>query len=165
MSCIVKTKRGSGLSGSFPHTGSLCRLLLHCGGQQRAEWPRRRQASPLRRRGNAKSNFDIGTYMQFRLLCLLGWAKSTEHTEGTSRAGTHTTMATRRRHSKRCWPRAAALALSLAGGCLSGVAPPSVPPGWTVHFQQDTPYVSWGTMYVQYNDSGFGRHEQQQYDY
>lgn len=47
-----------------------------------------------------------------------------------------------RRVPKRRWPRIAAVALGLAGGCLSGALPPSVPPGWTVHFHQDTPYVS-----------------------
>lgn len=47
-----------------------------------------------------------------------------------------------RRLAKRRWPRVAVVALGLAGGCLSGAAPPSVPPGWTVHFHQDTPYVS-----------------------
>ncbi|CAM9216190.1 unnamed protein product [Scytosiphon promiscuus] len=38
------------------------------------------------------------------------------------------------------WPKAAALVLGLTRGCLSGAVPPSVPPGWSVHFQEDTPY-------------------------
>lgn len=42
---------------------------------------------------------------------------------------------------KRRWTRAAAVVLSLAAGCLSA-APPNVPPGWTVYFHQETPYVS-----------------------
>lgn len=46
-----------------------------------------------------------------------------------------------RRKAGRRWPRAAAVVIGLAGGCLSAV-PPVVPPGWSVHFHQDTPYVS-----------------------